>query len=179
MGNTCEGERGKLKAFYGEEYKTIVREILQNLLNAKWMSSGLDENNAFTTTLVLRCYGFLRESPELAPFTEQLPSKMWSIPEAPSKSAKSEAPRSDPKPGASAPTPLTLEEIAQALAGDIQNFSINKYPPASAVVYWFLDGVDRAKPHNLSLFLAAPVSCMKELFSTTRARSRKRRIVWQ
>jgi len=138
---------GKLQAFYGDEYKRIVAEILENLVRAKWMSSGLAENNAFTTTLVLRCYGFLRESPELA-LPEKPLSKMWSMPRDSSNTAKPEIQQSDRISNPSAHGPLTLEAIAQALARDIQNFSINKYPPASAVVYWFLDGIDRA---NLDL----------------------------
>src|SRR5262249_40086270 len=38
---------------------TKAREILDSLVKAPWMSSGLTSNNAFTTALVLRAYGFL------------------------------------------------------------------------------------------------------------------------
>jgi hypothetical protein len=37
-----------------------AQEILSSLVNAPWMSSGLTSNNAFTTALVLRTYGYLR-----------------------------------------------------------------------------------------------------------------------
>lgn len=37
-----------------------AQEILKGLVNAPWMSSGLTSNNAFTTALVLRTYGFLK-----------------------------------------------------------------------------------------------------------------------
>ncbi len=35
--------------------------IFRKLFQAPWMSSGLSDNNAFTTTLVLRAYGYLRQ----------------------------------------------------------------------------------------------------------------------
>lgn len=55
----------KFHGFYCEEMKkgaddTKAQEILKALVNAPWMSSGLTSNNAFTTALVLRTYGFLK-----------------------------------------------------------------------------------------------------------------------
>src|SRR5271156_6099773 len=38
-----------------------AQSILTRLVDAPWMSSGLTANNAFTTSLVIRTYGFLRE----------------------------------------------------------------------------------------------------------------------
>ena len=49
--------------FQGKEEgsdSTKAQEILNSLVNAPWMSSGLTSNNAFTTALVLRTYGHLR-----------------------------------------------------------------------------------------------------------------------
>jgi len=40
---------------------------------------------------------------------------------------------------------LTLAEIAVEMTKDKSNFRINDYPPAIAVMYWFVDGVDRAE----------------------------------
>jgi hypothetical protein len=39
----------------------------------------------------------------------------------------------------------TLKEIAQSMATNADNFSINEYPPSATVMYWFVDGVRRAK----------------------------------
>src|SRR5262245_41813406 len=50
---------GKLPDFYAADQKDTVSRIFNNILTAPWMSSGLAENNAFTTTLVLRTAGFL------------------------------------------------------------------------------------------------------------------------
>lgn len=130
---------GKLEKFYGPKYQSIVTEILQNVIRAPWKSSGLTENNAFTTTLVLRCYGFLREA-QCAPGPETLPPKAWDLAKEDAKVKISES-----EPTAEVLVPgMTLEEVARRLAEKIGNFSINTYPPASAVVYWFVDGVDRA-----------------------------------
>jgi hypothetical protein len=50
---------GKLAKVYGKKYKEPVRQMFERLLRAPWMSSGLAENNAFTTSLSLRLFGFL------------------------------------------------------------------------------------------------------------------------
>jgi hypothetical protein len=48
---------GKLVDFYGEDGLGTAKQIFKALLGAPWMSSGLAENNAFTTALVLRLFG--------------------------------------------------------------------------------------------------------------------------
>jgi hypothetical protein len=53
---------GKLNDFYEDPSKDLPGSIFKNLVDAPWMSSGLTENNAFTTTLVLRTFGFLAEN---------------------------------------------------------------------------------------------------------------------
>lgn len=54
---------GKLPDLYGrEKWKGVVTDIFTNVVAKPWMSSGLTENNAFTTALALRLYGFLREA---------------------------------------------------------------------------------------------------------------------
>lgn len=52
---------GKVPEFYGKEYKKKISAIFSSLLKAPWMSSGLPEDNAFTTTLIIRLFGFLLE----------------------------------------------------------------------------------------------------------------------
>src|SRR5258708_7756842 len=200
------------------------------------MSSGLAENNAFTTTLVLRTLGFLVESKAVLPgIADAKDAKLWelylTIRDFPRLAAKLTAkadllskflfdlfPRSvqkqlvdfvssgkrekevqnqvvselgrvirttnlyDPqrfnaitlsdetkgllsKPldGYSvahlnrlllhdfysteiAPLGQTsLHHIAESISEHPSRFQINEYPPAAAVIYWFVDGIDRAK----------------------------------
>ena len=54
-----------------------AQEILTCLVNAPWMSSGLTSNNAFTTALVLRTYGFLVDYQLLT--SEFLQKKRWDL----------------------------------------------------------------------------------------------------
>jgi hypothetical protein len=42
------------------------------------------------------------------------------------------------------PPSKTLKQIAVELGKSVASFSINQYPPAAAVIYWFIDGVSRA-----------------------------------
>lgn len=48
-----------LVRFYKENPKNTASNIFRLVIAAPWMSSGLTANNAFTTTLVLRTFGFL------------------------------------------------------------------------------------------------------------------------
>ena len=57
-----------------------VAEAFAKLVGATWMSSGLTENNAFTTTLVLRLLGFLHGSGVFqGPNTGKEQSKPWAL----------------------------------------------------------------------------------------------------
>jgi hypothetical protein len=50
---------GKISQFYEKDAPDTVAAVFRKLIDAPWMSSGLAENNAFTTTLILRTMGFL------------------------------------------------------------------------------------------------------------------------
>lgn len=43
------------------------------------------------------------------------------------------------------PKKIPFSQIAAEMASDLSNFKINEYPASAAIVYWFVDGVDRAK----------------------------------
>lgn len=118
---------GKLKKFYENEPNSIVPDLMQNIMAAPWQSSGLVENNAFTSTLVIRTVGALARSGLLVPDDQQKLRKPWR--------QNSQAPKSVRR---------TLGEIAKELAVNIDNLGITPYPPAAAVVYWFVDGVHHA-----------------------------------
>lgn len=56
---------GSTEAVFGPSpngQSEIVATIFAALMSAPWMSSGLPENNAFTTALMIRLYGFLKEA---------------------------------------------------------------------------------------------------------------------
>jgi hypothetical protein len=233
---------GKLGTFYGDNAEGVVQSIVQNLLNAPWMSSGLSEDNAFTTSLVIRLWGSLVRSEFLTNLSSaQTKIKPWEgdlsfadfqsfckrmtsqkepfcsflfqlLPRATQKTLQevADAEKYDPEERASrkrrksisraldtltrtsifyskehfagvslsdvatkmASNQLTdayrsaqlnrlllheffhkeivpanlksLSEIAIAISSNIEQFRINDYPAAAAVVYWFVDGVDHS-----------------------------------
>jgi hypothetical protein len=49
------------KGYFTCEPDQIASQILGSIIHAPWMSSGLTANNAFTTTLVIRTFGFLEK----------------------------------------------------------------------------------------------------------------------
>ena len=109
------------------ELNTRIVDAFQKILSARWSSSGLKENNSFTTTLVLRALGYLVQMgviPEHAPKKNY--TKKWSYEKLGTAKHK-------------------LPFIASELAKNPERFRINNYSPAAAVVYWFVDGVNRAK----------------------------------
>ena len=58
--------------------KGKVGEAFDELVKAPWMSSGLTENNAFTTSLVIRTLGFLRQRDLISAERPEKPtSKRW------------------------------------------------------------------------------------------------------
>jgi hypothetical protein len=118
---------GKLKDLYGAEWKSIVERVVRKMMKAPWESSGLTENNAFTSALVIRMYGALVHFGSLDPSITPPFVKRWAL----DTTARS----TDRK---------TLNEIALELSKKIAFLGIYPYPPAAAVVYWFLDGVDHA-----------------------------------
>ena len=106
--------------------QTKAQDILKRLVDAPWRSSGLESNNAFTTAMVLRTYGFLVDYGLLTDTAP--PKKQWGLPHASPSLVE-----------------CSFTDIAQAMAKDEENFKINKYPPAVPVMYWFIDGVSRGK----------------------------------
>lgn len=219
----------------GDSYKSDKAiEAFNKLVEAPWMSSGLTENNAFTTTLVLRTLGFLTQTKVLEATEADRPDrKEWesdlgimNVPELARQLKERTRPESDfvwrslsdaarrevdkaigadPSKTGGVRTLLTLElgrliqswiyeekrfenasastidrlkksdttyglaaanrvllrehfaaafskstkrslsEIAVEMASDPSRFRINGYPSSAAVIYWFIDGIDRAR----------------------------------
>lgn len=219
----------KLSDFYPDSENVTANEIFQKLLEAPWMSSGLAENNAFTTALVIRTFGFLnetqalKETPKPKPWearlnfsdfrsfavklvakqdhlsrflfglmskdvqkavdafvssgenlervqkdvtnelgriirTTALPSRLKGVslslatisarvpnPDAYATARFNRLLLDDYYPEISPLKERSLTSIAWQLSEDDTYFSINAYESAAAVIYWFVDGVDRAK----------------------------------
>ncbi len=229
---------GRLTDFYGSNSSKKIENIFTSLLAAPWMSSGLAENNAFTTTLMIRLFGLLvdagvlygGEGPaqpvkpweaSLAITGGKLPAFLKKIAASKHPLAKSLRELLSPKLRASlgsiplneedraklgqqildeleklirtanfcrqecisklpnGPAILTraatdsgeyliaelnrtvlhdffaeeleplrtlsVEDIAQSMSADVRRFRINDYDPSAAVLYWFVDGVSRAR----------------------------------
>ena len=220
-------------------HEEVIRRLFEKVVSAPWMSSGLTENNAFTTTLVLRTLGLLVEAKALPARVAQEPDKkwwehrlavdpnalqrlttelrspsnaaaqhirnvmkreVWESLEGLSTSSLTEHPRdladklaleleriakstnledlargdqvtlSDktecfkrftPDPYSRARfnrslledlfpdciSPIqqkSLQQVADGISKSVEFFTINSYGPAAAVLYWFVDGVDRS-----------------------------------
>lgn len=232
------------KEFYKAAGKQVPSQVFRSVVKAPWMSSGLTANNAFTTTLVLRTFGFLYAegllrdesgknlpiasertknwdvqlgvtdisslSKQLTEHTDPASQFLWlslsdktrdllldsstdvgklkialaldlaRITESGwiyeptrfdrasdvTKKLLEELKRSS-NPSAyklaeanyslvieqypdffTKAAPRSLSDIASAMADPktfLQAFTINKYPPSAAVLYWFVDGVTRAE----------------------------------
>ncbi|HTC92499.1 MAG TPA: ATP-binding protein [Terriglobales bacterium] len=107
---------------YGEDPKEQAKRAFERVFNASWRSSGLGLNNAFSTVLVIRTFGLLVDAGVID-----------------SDFAYTKKRRYNPLGN------VTLSEIATWLSRDIKRFGISKYPPSAAVVYWFVDGIDRGE----------------------------------
>lgn len=112
---------------YQKEPQKSAKRAFERIYNASWRSSGLGLNNAFSTVLVLRTFGLLV------------------------KSSVIESSFADNRKRSYSPLGrVTLRDIARWLSSDITRLGINKYPPTAAVVYWFVDGIDRGSIRLLS-----------------------------
>lgn len=103
--------------------KTVVRQVFDSVFKAKWESSGLQEDNPFSTVLVMRACALLVSSDALAADVGTAVKRRYLT------------------------NDLALDGIAKYLldASDLSRFRINTYPPKAAVLYWFVDAIHRLK----------------------------------
>ncbi|HUU19599.1 MAG TPA: ATP-binding protein [Sedimentisphaerales bacterium] len=113
----------KLKDLYGPKPENTARKAFESIVSVKWDSSGLGEPNPFTSTLVLRAFSFLKEKGHVSE---------KDLDEMKHKDEKGCKER-------------TLREVAESLVvGMPKEFRVLKYPAAPAIVYWFIDAVERS-----------------------------------
>ena len=104
------------------------------VLRSKWNTAGLDANNAFTTSLVLRAAGILVRARLLAPSALQTLRRDWKDVEPKSGEIIQDKCRKF--------NSLTLPAIAALIAESMpKSLSVQSYPPTSAIGYWLLDAV--------------------------------------
>ena len=122
---------GKLDGFYkdadGKKKPEDIRKAFDYVMKGdeedEWKSSELDPCNAFTTTLVLRAFGFLK----------QVSAQGIN---SPSDFIHTKYPRGDDN---------SLTGIIKDLVEDPENrFKINEYPATPTIIYWFVDSIERA-----------------------------------
>ncbi|RJP27480.1 MAG: AAA family ATPase [Candidatus Omnitrophota bacterium] len=102
-----------------------------------WRSSGLLKMNAFTTTIVVRTYGFLIDYGILE---DENKNKLIH------KGHKEEWDKISKQKKDSEKSEWNYINIIDDLCKKIpDNFEIKNYPPTSTIAYWFVDGLERAK----------------------------------
>jgi hypothetical protein len=103
-----------------------------------WVSSGLASTNAFTTTLVLRAFGFLVEKGVLS--SADARSLIHKIKLNPRKNQKRATFLTGRK------NSWTLRELFAVLAANPpETLRVETYPASSTIAYWFVDAIDRSK----------------------------------
>jgi hypothetical protein len=104
------------------ERKSASDIFKQAVVKANWGSSGLEDGNAFTTSIVVRTAGFMVQA-------EVLPAKeVQGLTHAYFEDNEHVARK-------------TLKQIVQFKANrGKDSFAVGKYPPKSTHAYWFIDG---------------------------------------
>jgi hypothetical protein len=105
----------RMKEIYPSESISRAVRAFSAAVEYDWKSSGLDDDNSFTTVLVLRAAGLLR--------------KHGVITKAQIKTLRHKG--------------LALGDFAERIAGRMpESFQVADYPPKSAIAYWFVDAVE-------------------------------------
>lgn len=119
-----------------DEAQSAVTAIFEHIVHSPWMSSGLDDLNAFSTLVVLRAAGILTKSVEAPLKSNALemvhPKYVWE----------------DDQPKEVGPS-QTLRQIHEDKVQHAEDsFRVGAYPPAASIAYWFADAAE-----NLGLII--------------------------
>jgi hypothetical protein len=109
------------------EAKGFITEVFEHAVNSPWMSSGLEDLNAFSSFIVLRTAGILSESTE-DPLTKNalgmVHSKfVWD----------------DGQPREIGPKKTLKQIFKDKIKQAPGSFSVGAYDPTPAIAYWFAD----------------------------------------
>jgi len=138
--NTCSclmalANSEKLNEFFGRvlglkkqtEIDQKITTIFEIAVQSEWMSSGLDDNNAFTALIVLRTGGILSAHITTKPILN------LAHPSYDNNKAKTGVSR-------------TLNQVATDFLNDFPNtLRVDKYPANPGLAYWFVDALDQVK----------------------------------
>jgi hypothetical protein len=125
---------GSLQSFYRTippaQLPETLRAAVQRLLETPWRTGRLDQNNAFTTALVLRAVGMLHKGGMLS-------------------DAEVESLQRVNPDDASAAIPVfrqfngkTLEQIAESVTTAVpESLAVQKHPPTPSIAYWVVDAI--------------------------------------
>lgn len=112
---------------------TELSDLLARMMSAKWTSSGLPNNNPFTTSVVLRAFGMVseKESIDISKLVREVKvaqdGRILPVGE-------------DALPPDATDASLTLKEIAARMfAAGPEHLVIHGYPPAPTIAYWLVD----------------------------------------
>lgn len=126
--------------------KAWAKELFKRIVEAKWETSGLDDLNAFSTSMVMRAAGFLVASGTFDSGEVAALEHLWSV-----RPASAEGEKVRDKGVAAVAKALgqnskpTLRDIAVAVASSSpESFRVQKYPAKTTMAYWFIDGVSKA-----------------------------------
>jgi hypothetical protein len=143
VGTTCTAlmalaMNGQLEDFYGKSFAvSSAKRSFGLVVEAPWSSSGLDDDNAFTTTLILRAAGFLTSHDILAADASQTLKH----------NGKS------------------LADVAGIVGRDIRDgLKIKFYPATTTLGYWFVDAVERLRLDMPAEFWSNAVTWAAEKF---------------
>src|SRR6266496_1785223 len=142
--NTCSCLMALAISYNGAEFFKITRtsksntdplvkltSVFQKAVTSEWTSSGLNDDNAFSSLLVLRTAGLL--SSILRKPALEISHPTYKL----TKTGK--LVRRGPK--------RTLREIARAFgSGAPGSFAVDDYPPTAGIAYWFVDAVEHLSP---------------------------------
>lgn len=129
-GKIVEGFREIKSTNSDTEAQTFNREVFEHAVNSPWMSSGLDDLNAFSSLIVLRAAGILsrsNEGPSIKQTLNMVHSKhIWK----------------DGEPRKVGPE-QTLRQVAQDKIKQVpDSFRVGAYPPTAAIAYWFAEATE-------------------------------------
>lgn len=115
-----------------ELFKTDIRALFtQTVETSRWASSGLPDGNAFTTSVLVRCAGFIVQA-----------GIMKDKEVANLKHAHFKRPEDVADQNNNDVANKTLEQVVKSKArkGKVA-FAVMDYPPKTAHAYWFVDGI--------------------------------------
>jgi hypothetical protein len=121
--------------------KKRITKLFRSAVESEWTSSGLPDDNAFTSLIVLRTAGLLSKCTE-KPFSGELALEMAHTPRIPSRDKLIKK-----RPA------KTLRELLIGFGDGAPNsFGVGVYPSTPGIAYWFVDALDNLIPGKAKEF---------------------------